>query len=125
MELTLVVAIIRSDKLSAAEEKLHEIGVRGITVIRARGFGEHSPAHDLMGRALMVDQVKLEIYVARQQSERVATVIVDAAHTGAGDGIVAILPVHRVYSITTRSHTIPNRATQASADAARRRARPE
>lgn len=125
MELALVVAIIRSDKLSAAEEKLHEIGVRGITVIRARGFGEHSPAHDLMGRALMVDQVKLEIYVAREQAERVVTVIIDAAHTGAGDGIVAILPVHRVLSIRTRSETIPNRATQASADAARRRARPK
>jgi nitrogen regulatory protein P-II 1 len=125
MELALVVAIIRNDNLPAAEEKLHEVGVRGITVTRARGFSEHSPAHDLLGRALMADQVKLEIFVAHEQAERVATVIIDAAHTGAGDGIVAILPVHRVFSIRTRSDTMPNRTTQASADAARRRARPE
>jgi hypothetical protein len=31
MELALVVAIIRRDKLNAAESKLQEIGVRGIT----------------------------------------------------------------------------------------------
>jgi nitrogen regulatory protein PII len=37
MELALVVAIIRSDKLAAAEKKLHEIGVGGITVIKAKG----------------------------------------------------------------------------------------
>ena len=125
MELTLVVAIIRSDKLAAAEKKLHEIGVRGITVITAKGFGEHSLAHDILGRALMEDQAKLEIYVAREQAEHVAAVIIDAAHTGSsGDGIVAILPVHRVISVRTRSDTIPNRATEAFADASRQWAQP-
>ena len=124
MELVLVVAIIRSDKLSAAEKKLHEIGVRGITVIKAKGFGEHALTHDILGRAIMKNQAKLEIYVAREQAEHVATVIIDAAHTGSGDGIVALLPVHRVFSIRTRSDTIPNRATEAFAGASRQWARP-
>ena len=110
MELSLVVAIIHRAKLAVVEKRLHGIGVRGITVIKAKGFGEHSLDHDILGRALMEDQAKLEIYAAADQAERIATTVIDAAHTGAsGDGIVAILPVQRVFSIRTRSDTIPNR----------------
>lgn len=111
MELSLVVAIIRSHKLGAAEQALHAIGVRGITVIKAKGFGEHSLPHDILGRPLMDDQVKIEVYVAADQAERTAIAVIDAAHTGPGtqgDGIVAILPVQRVFSVRTRSETIPN-----------------
>lgn len=110
MELSLVVAIIHRNKLDVAEKKLHEIGVRGITVIKAKGFGESSLDRDILGRTLMEDQAKIEIYAAADQAERVATTIIDAAHTGTpGDGIVAILPVQRVFSVRTRSETIPNR----------------
>jgi len=50
---------------------------------------------------------------------------IDAAHTGSsGDGIVAILPVYRVFSVRTRSDTIPNRATEAFAGASRQWAQP-
>jgi nitrogen regulatory protein P-II 1 len=111
MDFSLVVAIIHPDKVGVAEKRLHEIGVRGITVIKAQGFGEQSLPHDILGRALMEDQVKLEIYVAPDQAERIATTIMDAVHTGMpGDGIVAILPVQRVFSVRTRSETVPNRA---------------
>ena len=109
MELSLVVAIIHTDKVGAAEKRLHEIGVRGITVIKAKGFGEQSLPHDILGRALMEDQAKIEVYAAPDQAERVATTIMDAVHTGMpGDGIVAILPVQRVFSVRTRSETVPN-----------------
>ncbi len=75
--------------------------------------------------SIMHDQAKLEIYVARDQVDHVAAAIIDAAHTGtSGDGIVAILPVHRVFSVRTRSDTIPNRATEALAGASGRWARP-
>lgn len=125
MELALVVAIIRGEKLAPTEKRLHAIGVRGITVIKAKGFGEHALPQDILGRPLTTDQAKLEIYVAREQAERVAAAIIDAAHTGSsGDGIVAILPVHRVLSIRTGSDTIPNRATDATAGANRQWARP-
>lgn len=111
MELALVVAIIRSEKLGPVERVLHGIGVRGITVIKAKGFGEQTLPHDILGGTLMQDQIKLEIYVAAEQAGRVAATIVDAAHTGSsGDGIVAILPVQRVISVGTRSDTMPNRA---------------
>ena len=111
MELALVVAIVRSDKLTAVEKKLHEVGVRGITVIKARGFGEHSLSHDILGRAMMGDQAKLEIYVASDEAEQVAETVIAAAHTGAsGDGIVAIVPVQRVLSVRTRAETTPNQS---------------
>ena len=110
MALALVVAIIQSQQLGAVEERLQDIGVRGITVVPARGFGEHALRHDICGHLLMRDQVKLEIYVADERADRVASAIVDAAHTGApGDGIVAILPVRRVFSIRSRSDKVPNR----------------
>jgi nitrogen regulatory protein P-II 1 len=110
MELALVVGIIHSDRLEAAEKRLHQIGVKGITVIKAKGFGEHSLDHDILGRVLMENQTKIEIYAAADQAERIATTVIDAVHTGTpGDGIVAILPVQRVFSVRTRSETIPNR----------------
>lgn len=111
MESALVVAIIRGDALEPSEKKLHEIGVSGITVIKARGFGEHSLPHDILGRPLMNDQAKIEVYVAREKAERVATALIEAANSaGLGDGIVAILPVQRAYSVRTRSDAMPNAA---------------
>jgi nitrogen regulatory protein PII len=113
MDLALVVAIVHTDKLGAVEKKLHSIGVRGITVIRARGFGEHAMHHDIVGHQLMADQTKLEIYVADERADEVASAVIDAAHTGApGDGIVAILPVRRVFSIRTRTDAVPNSAPE-------------
>ena len=81
MELSLVVAILRIRALDATERKLSEIGVRGITVIKARGFGEHALHHDILGHVLTKDQAKLEIYVASDQAERVAASIIEVAHT--------------------------------------------
>ncbi len=109
MELALIVAIIRTGALEAAEKRLHGIGVRGITVIKAKGFGERSLPHDILGRPLMSDQTKIEIYAPGDQAERIAAAVIDAAHAvSLGDGIVAILPVQRVFSVRTRSDTIPN-----------------
>ena len=107
MELRLVVGIIRPRVLEAVEKKLQEIGVRGLTVIRSRGYGAHA---NFFARDWLVDQVKLEIYVEQDRAESVAAAILDTAHTGSeGDGIVAILPVDKVYNIRTRSEEIPNR----------------
>lgn len=113
MEIALVVAIIRTSALEAAEKKLYEMGVRGVTVTKAKGYGEHPVPHDFLSRdrLSLADQVKIEIYATSDQAERIAATVVDAAHTGSpGDGIVAILPVDRVFSVRTRSATIPNRA---------------
>ncbi len=41
MELKKIIAIIRSRVLEDVEEKLKEIGVRGLTVTRVKGYGEN------------------------------------------------------------------------------------
>lgn len=107
MELKLVVAIIRSCALEAVEKKLQETGVRGLTVIKAKGYGAYA---NFFTQDWLVDQVKIEIYAERDRAESIAAAILDSAHTGCpGDGIVAILPVEKVFSVGSRTETIPNR----------------
>ncbi len=107
MELRLVVGIVRPGALEPVEKKLQEIGVRGLTVIRGKGYGAYA---NFFSRNWLVDQVKLEIYVEQDRADTVAQAILDAAHTGSpGDGIVAILPVDKVYNIRTRCEDVPNR----------------
>ena len=107
MELRLVVGIIRPRALELVEKRLQQIGVRGLTVIRSRGYGAHA---NFFARDWLVDQVKLEIYVEHSRAEAVAAAIMETAHTGSeGDGLVAILPVEKVYSIRTRAEEVPNR----------------
>ncbi len=107
MELRLVVGIIRPGALEPVEKKLQQIGVRGLTVIRGKGYGAYA---NFFARDWLVDQVKLEIYVEQDRAESVARAILDAAHTGSpGDGIVAILPVEKVFSVRTRADEAPNR----------------
>ena len=107
MELRLVVAIVRTNALESVEERLREMGVRGLTVTRAKGFGAHA---NLFSRDWLVDQVKIEIYVEQDRAESIAAAILDTAHSGSpGDGIVAILPVEKVFSVSTRREDAPNR----------------
>lgn len=107
MELKLVVAIIRTHALESVEVRLRDMGVRGLTVSRAKGFGAHK---NLFSSDWLVDQVKIEIFLEQDRAESVAQAILDSAHSGSpGDGIVAILPVEKVYSIRTRSEETPNR----------------
>lgn len=107
MELALVVAVIRGLALEKTEKKLQEIGVRGITVTKVKGYGEYA---NFFTRDGLWDEVKIEVFVTQESAEGVASAILDAAHTGSpGDGIVAILPVDRIFSARTRSDAIPNR----------------
>ncbi len=107
MELRLVVGIIRPSALEAVEKRLQDIGMRGLTVIRAKGYGAYA---NFFSRDWLVDQVKLEIFVEQERADAVAQAILDIAHTGSpGDGIVAILPVDKVLSVRTRAEEIPNR----------------
>lgn len=107
MELKLVVAILRPHLLEAVEKRLQEMGVRGLTVIGTKGYGEGA---NLFSRDWLVNQVKIEIYVEQDRVDSIAAAILDTAHTGSpGDGIVAILPVEKVFSVRTRCAETPNR----------------
>ena len=99
-------AILKPFKLDDVKEALQEIGVQGITVIEARGFGRqkgHTELH--RGAEYMVDflpKVKMEVVVDDAMVDKVVEAIVTAAQTGRiGDGKIFILPVEDAIRIRT------------------------
>lgn len=101
-----VVAIIKPFKLDDVKEALHEVGVSGITVSEAKGFGRQKGHTELYrGAEYVVDflpKVKLEIVVADGLADRTVEAIVNAARTGRiGDGKIFVSDVERVVRIRT------------------------
>lgn len=99
-------AIIKPFKLDEVKEALHEIGVSGITVTEARGFGRQKGHTELYrGAEYVVDflpKVKLEVIVSDDQAERVVEAIAGAAQTGRiGDGKIFVYPVETALRIRT------------------------
>ena len=105
MDINLIVAIIRRDKLEEVEKKLQDIGVERITVSKVKGYGEY---HDFFARNWMVEEVRVEIFTRKDEVETITAAIMDAAHTGIpGDGVVAVVPVEKFFLIRTRSEATP------------------
>ncbi|MEE9403126.1 MAG: P-II family nitrogen regulator [Desulfobacteria bacterium] len=101
MEWRKITAIFRVDKLEEVERRLRELGVRGISVTRGKGYGEYA---NFFTRDWCVTHARVEVFNTASRAEEIARAIMDAAHTGiAGDGIVAILPVERIYRIRTKA----------------------
>lgn len=108
MALNYVMAIVRADALEAVEQKLIDIGVRGLTVVKVKGLGRHA---NFFSRDWLIDEVKLEIVADESKVDGITRAIMDAAHTGdPGDGIVTVLPVLKFYRIRTRSEAMPEDA---------------
>ena len=106
MDVVLIVAIVRSVSLEEAERTLQRLGVRGITVSKAKGYGEYA---NFFSHDHLTDQVKIEVFVPRQRSQAVVDGLLKATHTGTpGDGIVAVVPVEAVVSVRTGAPAIPN-----------------
>ena len=100
MEIKLIVAIIRSDRLEPVEDKLKELGVERVNVSKVKGYGEY---RDFFARDWMVQEVRVEIFTRQHKVDTIAGAIMEAAHTGVpGDGVVAILPVDRLFLIRTK-----------------------
>ena len=99
-------AIIKPFKLDEVKEALHEVGVSGITVVEAKGFGRQKGHTELYrGAEYVVDflpKVKLEVVVDDSLAERCVEAITAAAQTGRiGDGKIFVLPVETVVRIRT------------------------
>ena len=102
----MVTAIIKPFKLDEVKEALHEVGVSGITVTEAKGFGRQKGHTELYrGAEYVVDflpKVKLEIVVDDDMAARVVEAIAAAAQTGRiGDGKIFVIPVESVLRIRT------------------------
>jgi nitrogen regulatory protein P-II 1 len=99
-------AIIKPFKLDEVKEALHEVGVSGITVTEAKGFGRQKGHTELYrGAEYVVDflpKVKLEVVVEDSLCDRVVEAIQNAAQTGRiGDGKIFVLPVDTAIRIRT------------------------
>lgn len=102
----LIVAIIKPFKLDEVKEALQEVGLQGITVTEARGFGRQKGHTELYrGAEYVVDflpKVKLEVAVEDAMAERTVEAIINAARTGRiGDGKIFILPIEDAIRIRT------------------------
>ena len=99
-------AIIKPFKLDDVKEALQEIGLQGITVVEARGFGRQKGHTELYrGAEYVVDflpKVKVEVVVPDDQVEKIIEAIVAAAQTGRiGDGKIFVLPIEDAIRIRT------------------------
>lgn len=99
-------AIIKPFKLDEVKEALHDVGVSGITVTEAKGFGRQKGHTELYrGAEYVVDflpKVKLEVVVEDALAERVVEAIAGAAQTGRiGDGKIFVIPVETALRIRT------------------------
>ena len=99
-------AIIKPFKLDEVKEALHEIGVSGITVTEAKGFGRQKGHTELYrGAEYVVDflpKVKLEVVVSDSIADRVVEAIASAAQTGRiGDGKIFVSSIESALRIRT------------------------
>jgi nitrogen regulatory protein P-II 1 len=99
-------AVIKPFKLDEVKEALHEVGLQGITVVEAKGFGRQKGHTELYrGAEYVVDflpKVKIEVVCEDAVAERAVEAIVTAARTGRiGDGKIFISQVEEVVRIRT------------------------
>jgi len=99
-------AIIKPFKLDEVKEALQGVGLQGMTVIEAKGFGRQKGHTELYrGAEYVVDflpKLKLELVVPDDQVEAALEAIQTAAKTGKiGDGKIFVSSVEQAIRIRT------------------------
>ena len=99
-------AIIKPFKLDEVKEALDKVGLKGITVIEAKGFGRQKGHTELYrGAEYVVDflpKVKIEVVLEDELLENAIEAIQQAAHTGRiGEGKMFIPNVEGARRIRT------------------------
>ncbi len=99
-------AIIKPFKLDDVKEALQEIGLQGMTVLEAKGFGRQRGHTELYrGAEYVVDfltKLKIEIVLADSAVEGAIEAIKKAAHTDKiGDGKIFVSDVSEAVRIRT------------------------
>jgi nitrogen regulatory protein PII len=105
----LVIAIVKPFKVDEVKESLREVGVTGLTVSDARGFGRQRGHTEVYrGAEYQVDFVpksRVEVMCEDDLVDGIIDAIVKAARTGKiGDGKIAVLPLEDVIRIRTGEH---------------------
>jgi nitrogen regulatory protein P-II 1 len=99
-------AIIKPFKLDDVKEALQELGLQGMTVVEAKGFGRQKGHTELYrGAEYVVDflpKLKLEVVVGDDQADAAVEAIANAARTGRiGDGKIFVSDIAQVVRIRT------------------------
>ena len=99
-------AILKPFKLDEVKEALQELGVQGMTVLEAKGYGRQKGHTELYrGAEYVVDflpKIKVEVVIADDQLQAVLEVIQTAARTGRiGDGKIFVSDIAQVVRIRT------------------------
>jgi nitrogen regulatory protein P-II 1 len=99
-------AVIKPFKLDEVKEALQDIGVQGMTVLEAKGYGRQKGHTELYrGAEYVVDflpKMKIEVAVPDDEVERVVEALVNAARTGRiGDGKIFVSDLADVIRIRT------------------------
>jgi nitrogen regulatory protein P-II 1 len=99
-------AIIKPFKLDDVKEALQELGVQGMTVLEAKGYGRQKGHTELYrGAEYVVDflpKIKIEVVVADDQLAGALEAITNAARTGRiGDGKIFVSEIIDVLRIRT------------------------
>ena len=99
-------AIIKPFKLDEVKEALHEIGLQGITVLEAKGFGrQKGQAEIYRGAEYTVNflpKVKIEVAVKDDVVDDVVEAIIKSAETGKiGDGKIFVYSLDKAVRIRT------------------------
>ena len=102
----LVVAIVRTERLSAVLEELFRAEIQGLTLSRVQGHGgEREQVETYRGTTVKMelsDKIRLEIGVSNHFVDPTVKAILNAARTGnVGDGKIFVLPVEKIYRIRT------------------------
>ena len=101
-----VVAVIKPFKLDDVKEALQDIGVQGLTVEDARGFGRQRGHTEVYRgaeyRVDLIPKTRVEVLVDDDQVDEVIKAIISGARTDSiGDGKVWVFPVEQVVRIRT------------------------
>ena len=99
-------AVIKPFKLDEVKEALQELGVQGMTVLEAKGYGRQKGHTELYrGAEYVIDflpKIKIEVVVSDDQAQGVVDAIVAAARTGRiGDGKIFVSDVSQAVRIRT------------------------
>ena len=98
-------AIIKPFKLDEVKEALQDVGLQGITVTEAKGFGRQGHTELYRGAEYVVDflpKVKIEVVLADDMAEKAIEAIRRSAQTGRiGDGKILVSHIEEAIRIRT------------------------
>jgi nitrogen regulatory protein P-II 1 len=102
----LVVAVIKPFKLDDVKAALEGVGIQGLTVSEARGFGRQRGHTEVYRGAEyqveLLPKTRVEVLVDDETADDAVKALVNAARTGSiGDGKVWVLSVEQAVRIRT------------------------